>query len=64
LKVEKEEIPILIEEFDFGKFVKIESPSPEMLETVLDELGLDKADLIEKNSAELLAEELNMIQRK
>jgi len=59
--IENEEINVLKEEFDFGKFIKIESPSPEMLKSILDKLDLDKNELIEKNSAELLAEDMNKI---
>ena len=61
LKVEGEEIPILVESFDFGKYIKIESPSPEMLESILLKLDLSKSEIIEKNSAELLAEDMNKI---
>lgn len=61
LNVEGEEILILVETFDFGKFIKIESPSPEILDSILQELNLDKSEIIEKNSAELLAEEMNKI---
>lgn len=52
---------MLSERFDFGNFIKIESPSPGMLESVLQELKLEKDRLIEKNSAELLAEDTNKI---
>ncbi len=61
LTVENKKIPILIETFDFGKFIKIESPSPEILDSILQELNLDRSEIIEKNSAELLAEERDMI---
>lgn len=61
LTVENREIPILIETFNFGKFIKIESPSPEMLDSILQELNLDRSEVIEKNSAELLAEDMNKI---
>lgn len=61
LKIEDEEIPILVETFDFGKYIKIESPSPEMLDSIQQELDLEKDDIIEKNSAELLAENMNKI---
>lgn len=61
LEVEGEEIPILVETFDFGKFIKIESPSPEMLDSTLHKLDLEKDKIIEKNSAELLAEDMNKI---
>jgi hypothetical protein len=59
--VEEKEVPILVETFDFGKFIKIESPSPEMLESILQELDLEKDDIIGKNSAELLAEDMDKI---
>ncbi len=61
LKIENKEIPILIETFDFGKYIKIESPSPEMLDSIQQELNLDGSDIIEKNSAELLAEDMDKI---
>ena len=61
MEVEGEEIPILVETFDFGKFIKIESPSPEILESILQELNLSKTEIIEKNSAELLAEDMTKI---
>lgn len=61
LRIENEAIPILIETFDFGKYIKIESPSPEMLDSILQELNLDEGDIIEKNSAELLAENMDKI---
>ena len=61
IPVEDKEVPILVEEFDFGKFIKIESPSLEKLERVLQELGLERKDVIEKNSAELLAEHMGKL---
>ena len=61
LRIEGEEITVLSERFDFGKFIKIESPSLGMLESVLQELKLEKDRLIEKNSAELLAEDIDKI---
>ncbi|MFB6213672.1 MAG: hypothetical protein ABEJ07_03880 [Candidatus Nanohaloarchaea archaeon] len=61
MKIENEEIPILIETFDFGKYIKIESPSPEILDSIIQELNLDEGDILEKNSAELLAENMNKI---
>ncbi len=61
LKIGKEKINVLVEKFDFGKYIKIESPSVETLDKVLEELDLERSDTIEKNSAELLAEDKNKI---
>lgn len=61
ISVKNEMITILVETFDFGKFIKIESPSPEMLDSILQELDLDKSEMIGKNSAELLAEYMDLI---
>lgn len=61
LKIEKEKIKVLVEKFDFGKYIKIEAPSVETLDKVLEELELERSDIIEKNSAELLAEDMNKI---
>lgn len=61
IEVDGKEIPILIETFDFGNYIKIESPSTNMLEKVLKELDLEQNKIIEKNSAELLAENMGKI---
>lgn len=61
ISVENKRITVLIETFDFGKFVKIESPSLEKLDSIIQKLDLDKSKIIEKNSAELLAENMNLI---
>ncbi len=61
MKIRGNDVSVLIETFSFGKYVKLESSSMEVLNEVIKEFGLDESQIIEKNSAELLAEERNII---
>ena len=61
MKIGKETVSVLVEKFSFGDYVKLEAPSREVLNDIIGEIGLDESQIIEKNSAELLAEDMNKI---
>lgn len=60
LRIEDTDFSVLIEHFSFGKYIKIEAPSEQMLDILIEELGLEGEEIIEKNSAELLAEDIGI----
>lgn len=61
MEVEGRDVAVLMEKFSFGKFVKLEASSLAVLKDLIEELGLEKNHAIEKNSAELLADEMGLI---
>lgn len=60
-EMENSDVSVLIETFSFGKYVKLEAPSIDALKDLIKELDLDESQVIEKNSAQMLAEDMNLI---
>ncbi len=61
MEIEGEKVAVLAEELSFGKYVKLEAPSLKALKNLIEEFGFEENHAIEKNSAELLADEMNLI---
>jgi hypothetical protein len=60
LEIGGERVKALKENFPFGRFVKIEASSEDILQKAVNYLKIDEEDLIKKNSAALLAEHLEL----
>lgn len=61
LAVSDTTVKILRERFPFGRFIKIEAPSTDVLSRAVNFLGVRASETINKTSAEMLAEHMGLI---
>ena len=61
IKLNEQTINVLKENFPFGKFIKIEAPSEQLLRNAIDFFEVEPKDIIQKNSTALFAESMRLI---